>query len=414
MPGNNLGLPTRNVILPEENLISPEIDNQIESITAVPLIENLDNQESQDVKQPLNFNSSANPQGISFKAKVIEIIAEQKNVREDSSVFYQQNLRLKALSGERAGEEFIYYGISDIEVTSADLYQVGDRVYVDVFMEPDGQEVTYVTGSVRTNALYLLVAIFILAVIIIGRFKGLRALLSLFISFFIILYFILPQILNGRDPFLISLIGGLFIMTVIIYLTEGWQKKSHLAILSVFLSLILTLILSVIFTKLTRLTGLSQEEAIFLIGFGGAEINFRGLLLAGMIIGAIGVLDDIIVGQIESVIRIKEANPKLPPQKVFRLAYKIGNTHLGAIVNTLFLTYAGAALPLLLLFVLNRDLGLSFERAINTETVATEIVRTLVGSIGVMASMPIATFLASYGLDNKINRNWLKWTKLIN
>jgi hypothetical protein len=155
----------------------------------------------------------------------------------------------------------------------------------------------------------------------------------------------------GRDPFLITLVGGLLIMTIIIYLTEGWKRKSHLAILTVLLSLLLTLILSIIFTKLTRLTGLAQEEAVFLIGVGQAEINFRGLLLAGMIIGAIGVLDDIVVGQIESVARIKEANPKLPPKKVFSLAYKIGNTHLGAIINTLFLTYAGAALPLLLLFV---------------------------------------------------------------
>ncbi len=221
----------------------------------------------------------------------------------------------------------------------------------------------------------------------------------------------MPQILNGRDPFLISLLGGLFIMTTIIYLTEGWKKKSHLAILSVFLSLTFTLILSIIFTKLTRLTGLAQEEAVFLIGIGQVEINFRGLLLAGMIIGAIGVLDDIIVGQIESVARIKEANPKLPPKKVFNLAYKIGNTHLGAIINTLFLTYAGAALPLLLLFVLNREVGLSFERAINTEAVTTEIVRTLVGSIGVIASMPIATFLAAIGLDQKTKKAWFSWTK---
>jgi len=337
--------------------------------------------------------------GLNFKAEVVEIITQEKKIREDGSDFYQQNLRLKALDGAREGEEFIYEGISEIEVASADLHEVGDKVYVDLFTEPSGLEVAYVVGVVRTGAIYLLLFIFVLTLFIVGRFKGLRAFLGLISSFFIILYFILPQILNGRDPFLVSLLGGLFIMTVIIYLTEGWKRKSHLAILSVLLSLTFTLILSIIFTNLTRLTGLAQEEAIFLIGIGQAEINFRGLLLASMIIGAIGVLDDIIVGQIESVERIKEANPKLPPQKVFKLAYKIGNTHLGAIINTLFLTYAGAALPLLLLFVLNREAGLGFERAINNEAITTEIVRTLVGSIGVMASMPIATLLAVIGLD---------------
>jgi len=403
LPGNELGLPTRNVIITETELAATS--------TAGPLIENLniDNINQADVNSA-NTNPAleTNPNGLNFKAEVIEIIAQEKNVREDGSIFYQQNLRLKALTGERKGEEFVYEGISEIEVASSDLYEVGDKVYVDLFTEPSGLEVAYVVGVVRSGAIYLLIFVFTLAVVAVGRLKGLRALLSLVLSFFIILYFILPQILNGRDPFLISLLGGLFIMTTIIYLTEGWKKKSHLAILSVFLSLTFTLILSIIFTKLTRLTGLAQEEAVFLIGIGQVEINFRGLLLAGMIIGAIGVLDDIIVGQIESVARIKEANSKLPPKKVFNLAYKIGNTHLGAIINTLFLTYAGAALPLLLLFVLNREVGLSFERAINTEAVTTEIVRTLVGSIGVIASMPIATFLAAIGLDKKILFSWTK------
>ena len=406
LPGNELGLPTRNVIITETELAATS--------TAGPLIENLniDNINQADVNSA-NTNPAleTNPNGLNFKAEVIEIIAQEKNVREDGSIFYQQNLRLKALTGERKGEEFVYEGISEIEVASSDLYEVGDKVYVDLFTEPSGLEVAYVVGVVRSGAIYLLIFVFTLAVVAVGRLKGLRALLSLVLSFFIILYFILPQILNGRDPFLISLLGGLFIMTTIIYLTEGWKKKSHLAILSVFLSLTFTLILSIIFTKLTRLTGLAQEEAVFLIGIGQVEINFRGLLLAGMIIGAIGVLDDIIVGQIESVARIKEANPKLPPKKVFNLAYKIGNTHLGAIINTLFLTYAGAALPLLLLFVLNREVGLSFERAINTEAVTTEIVRTLVGSIGVIASMPIATFLAAIGLDQKTKKTWFSWTK---
>ncbi|HQC49597.1 MAG: YibE/F family protein [Patescibacteria group bacterium] len=399
LPGNELGLPTRNVIITETE--------QATTSTASPLTEkiNIENNVNQT-----NSNSAPeeNPNGLNFKAEVIEVMAQVKNVREDRSIFYQQNLRLKALTGERKGEEFIYEGISEIEVASSDLYKVGDKVYVDLFTEPSGLEVAYVVGPVRSGAIYLLLFIFTLAVVVVGRLKGLRALLSLVLSFFIILYFILPQILSGRDPFLITLVGGLLIMTIIIYLTEGWKRKSHLAILTVLLSLLLTLILSIIFTKLTRLTGLAQEEAVFLIGVGQAEINFRGLLLAGMIIGAIGVLDDIVVGQIESVARIKEANPKLPPKKVFSLAYKIGNTHLGAIINTLFLTYAGAALPLLLLFVLNREVGLSFERAINTEAVTTEIVRTLVGSIGVIASMPIATFLAAIGLDKKILFSWTK------
>ena len=341
---------------------------------------------------------AASQDGEGLKARVVEVITEEQKTREDGSTYRQQNLRLEALEGPRKGQEIIYYGISEIEVGNANFYRAGDRVFVDIFQDELGAETVYVVDFVRNKALYLLAFIFILAVIIVGRAKGLRALVSLALSFVVIIKFILPQILAGRDPFLISLVGGLAIMAVIIYFTEGINRKSHIAIFSVLLSLLLTLILSVIFTNLARLTGLSQEDTIFLIGIGQVEINFRGLLLAGMLIGAIGVLDDIIVGQIETVARIKEANPSLSPRKIFMLAYKVGNTHLGAIINTLFLTYAGASLSLLLLFVIHQESGLSLTRALNSEAVTTEVIRTMVGSIGVMASMPIATFLAAFGI----------------
>ena len=343
-------------------------------------------------------NEATSQDGEGLKAKVLEVITEEEKTREDGSIYKQQNLRLEAVEGPRRGQEIIYYGISDIEVANANFYKAGDRVFVDIFQDESGQETVYVVDFVRNKALYILAFIFVLAVIVVGRTKGIRALLSLFLSFVVILKFILPQILAGRDPFLVSLIGGLAIMAAIIYITEGINRKSHIAIFSVLLSLLLTLVLSVIFSNLARLTGLSQEDTIFLIGIGQVEINFRGLLLAGMLIGAIGVLDDIIVGQIEAVARIKEANPSLSPRKIFMLAYKIGNTHLGAIINTLFLTYAGASLSLLLLFVIHQETGLSLTRALNSEAVTTEVIRTMVGSIGVMASMPIATFLAAYGM----------------
>lgn len=331
-----------------------------------------------------------------FKAKVIEILAVEEKTREDGSKYKQQNLKLVGLEGDFKDKDLIYNGISEIQVDSSNFYEISDTVYIDEFIDESGIETFYVVDFVRTSYIYILLIIFIVIVLLIGRYKGLKALLSLVLSFIIIIKFILPQILAGRDPFFVSLIGGVIILAIIIYLTEGFKKKSHIAIVSVLLSLLFTLILSLIFTKLTRLTGLAQEDASFLIGAGKAEINFKGLLLAGFIIGVIGVLDDIVVGQIEAVNSIKEANPSLSPKKVFSLAYRVGNTHLGAIINTLFLTYAGAALPLLLLFILNQDANLTFNRLINTEVVSTEIVRTLVGSIGVMLSMPIATFLASF------------------
>lgn len=336
-----------------------------------------------------------------FKARVSEILKTEKKTRENGSIFEQQDLKLIGLEGEWKGKEVVYKGISNIEVASINTYKVGDKVYVDYFIDDSGQDTFYISDFVRTGNIYLLALIFFLVVIVVGRSKGFKALISLFLSFVVIMEFILPQILAGHDPFLVSLIGGVLILAFIIYLTEGFNKKSNLAVLSVLISLSITLVLSIIFTELTKLSGMAQEESSFLIGAGTTEINFRGLLLAGFIIGAIGVLDDIIIGQIEAVAQIREANPALPAKKVFHLAYKVGNTHLGAITNTLFLTYAGASLPLLLLFIINRNSGLTFDRLINTEVVSTEIVRTLVGSIGVMLSMPIATFLAAFRIKKQ-------------
>jgi len=350
----------------------------------------------------INHNFSQPIKATTFKAEVIDILRLEERFRTDGSIFTQQDLLLRGLEGDFQNQEITYAGISEVEVANSNLYEVGDRVFVDAYLDEFGQGSFYVVEFVRSGPLYILATIFILMVLLIGRFKGFKALISLGLSFVIIIKFILPQILNGRDPFIISLLGGLSILVLIIYITEGIKRKSHLAILSVLLSLLATLTLSVVFTKLTKLTGLAQEEAIFLIGQGGPEINFQGLLLAGFIIGAIGVLDDIVVGQIEAVERIREANPNLPSKKVFYLAYKVGNTHLGAIINTLFLTYAGAALPLLLLFVLNQDSSLTFARVLNTEIISTEIVRTLVGSMGVIFSMPIATFLAAFSQKNKL------------
>jgi len=336
-----------------------------------------------------------------FEAKVIKILDQKEINREDGSKATQQNLLLKGLDGKWKNKEIKFEGISDIEVANAGIYKVGDKVLVQKSTDMEGKEKYYITDFVRRGYLYLLGAIFCLIIILIGRKKGIKSLLGLVISFFIIIKFILPKILDGSNPLYIGLIGAFFILTIMIYLTEGWKRKSHLSVLSVLISLFITLIFSVLFTKLTRLSGMSQDETVYLIGLTKNAINFQGLLLAGMLIGAIGVLDDVIVSQIEVVKQIKEINPQMDNNKVFKAAFKIGNTHLGTMVNTLFLTYAGASLPLLLLFIIKQEPFLSYSQVINNEIIATEIVRTLVGSIGVALSMPIATLLGAYWLKIK-------------
>jgi len=338
-----------------------------------------------------------------FKAKVIQVIEEKIIERENGSEALQQDLRLLGLEKEWKNKEFEHKGISEIDVASANTYKVGDKVLVSEVKNIDGVIDYYVIDLVRSGYLFWLALIFATVTIIIGKKKGIKSLISLMVSFFVIIKFIVPKIISGSSPLFVGVLGALIILAIIIYLTEGWNRKSHIAVVSVFLSLVATFILSWIFTHLTRLTGLAQEETTFLLSANNGAIDFRGLLLTGILIGTIGVLDDVVVGQVESVRQIRKANPHLTNVQVYKAVYEVGNSHLGAIVNTLFLTYTGASLPLLLLFYFNPMGVISFTQVINNEIIATEIVRALVGSIGVALSMPISTFLATIWLRN--NRN---------
>lgn len=342
-------------------------------------------------------------QGKNFEAKVIDIIRQENIIREDGTEALQQNIKLKGLKGDWENKEIIYYGISEIDVLSNPIYEVGDRVWVNETINDNGENDYYILNFSRRGWIYLLGIIFSVLIIFIGRKKGLKSLISLVISFLIITKFIVPKIMLGSNPLFISLIGCAVILGTIIYLTEGFNRKANLAIVSILISLFITFILSLIFVKLSHLTGFSSEEASFLVGsVGNNIIDFSGLLMAGILIGTLGVLDDVVLGQIESVNQIKKLNPELSKIKTFQAASEIGRTHLGSIVNTLFLTYAGASLPLLILFAMGSTYsGVTWMQVIDNEQLATEIIRTLVGSIGLALAFPISTILATYFLDNK-------------
>lgn len=337
-----------------------------------------------------------------FQAKVVRVLDERTLGRSDGSKITQQNLLLRGVNGKWKNKEIISKGISDIDMASANYYAVGDEVIVSHVKDINQVDNYYINDFVRGKYLYLLAFIFCAVIFLVGKKKGFNSLLSLVVSFFIIIKLMVPGIVKGYSPLLVGVTGSLAILAVIIYLTEGWNKKSHLAIFSVLISLMVTFGLAWLFSTLTKLTGMSQEETVFLSGLNNGNMNFRGLLLTGILIGAVGVLDDIIIEQIEAVNQIRLANPNLSNKEVFKSAYEIGNTHLGAIVNTLFLTYTGASLSIILLFYANKTGTVSAAQVINSEAIATEVVRTLTGSIGIALSMPISTLFATLWLKKPL------------
>ena len=242
----------------------------------------------------------------------------------------------------------------------------------------------------RAPMLWLAIA-FAVLVIAFGRLRGALSLAGLAISLAIVLAFIVPSILDGNSPIAVAVVGGMAVMLVTIALAHGLGPKSLAAMLGTGFSLLLVAALAAGFTELTHLTGLASEEAV-LLRFQGVAVDFQGLLLAGMVIGALGVLDDVTVSQASTAMALRAANPALRIREVYSRALVVGRDHVSATVNTLVLAYVGTSLPVLLIFSAR---GIGLGDALNGEAVATEVVGTLVGSIGLIAAVPVTTLFAA-------------------
>ncbi|MBZ6082686.1 YibE/F family protein [Streptomyces olivaceus] len=248
-----------------------------------------------------------------------------------------------------------------------------------------------VTDINRRLPLALLAGIFALAVVVVGRLRGLMALVSLAISFLLLNFFILPAILQGSNPLLVAVIGSSAIMLIALYLCHGLSARTSVAVLGTLISLLLIGVLGSLFIGWAALTGNTDDNTGLIHGLY-PSIDMSGLLLAGVIIGSLGVLDDVTVTQTSAVWELHEANPTMGWRGLYRAGIRIGRDHIASVVNTLVLAYAGAALPLLLLFSIAQS---GVGTVANSELVAEEIVRTLVGSIGLVASVPVTTALAA-------------------
>ncbi|MBB5850447.1 YibE/F family protein [Amycolatopsis umgeniensis] len=243
----------------------------------------------------------------------------------------------------------------------------------------------------RGTPLLLLAGLFAVAVIVLGRWQGLAALIALGLSFLVLALFVLPSILAGESPLLVAIAGAGAIMFVALYLTHGLSARTSVAVLGTLVSLILIGVLSAIFSAAASLTGLDDSTSQ-LIGSLGHGIDARGLLLAGVVIGALGVLDDVTVTQTSAVWELRRANPSLGWRELYGAGLRIGRDHVGSAVNTLVMAYAGAALPVLLYTSLS---GVGLGSILGAEDIAQEIVRTLAGSVGIVAAVPVTTVLAA-------------------
>lgn len=305
-----------------------------------------------------------------------------------------QRLLVELTSGPQAGASVeVSIGVRDLNA-AGQRYAVGDRVYLSVSTGPDGRQAYTLLDRDRSTALSVLAVLFAGAIVALGRWKGFRALLGLAFTFVVLIWVLVPLILRGYPPVAVAIAVSFVVFGVTLMVTHGIGRMALAALAGTSVSLVLTGLLAAAFVAGAGLTGLADEESSFLqIVLGDRAINPRGLLLAGMLVGALGVLDDITVSQSSLVFELRRANPTLSGWELFAAGVRVGRDHIAATVNTLVLAYAGAALPLLLLFSqLNEPLWW----IVNREIVAQEIVQTLVGSLGLIAAVPLTTGFAAW------------------
>jgi uncharacterized membrane protein len=299
--------------------------------------------------------------------------------------------------GADAGETFTFDYSS---APRARAIQEGDDVVVGKGAEPQGDPPPgaeapsryFFMDFDRRAPLVALGVLFSIVVIALSRWRGLAALAGLGVSLVVLVKFVLPAILDGREPLAVAVVGGATIMFLALYLAHGLSAATTTAVLGTLASLLLTAVLALLFVEISAFTGLGSEEAAFL-QISQQQVNLEGLLLASIIIGTLGVLDDVTVTQASAVWELQRASPGYGLKNLFGAGIRIGRDHIASTVNTLVLAYAGASLPLLILFSVSDR---ALDQVVNTEIVAEEVVRTLVGSIGLIASVPITTGLAAF------------------
>ena len=320
-----------------------------------------------------------------YRGKVLEIVEEEmREIPGTDTQHLYQTIQAEVLEGSLEGEIIVIEN-DYLELDAGDKFYFNHNVYID------GSESFGIINIDRRDSLILLTVIFIAAIIGLGRWQGVRSLIALFGSFLVIIYVLLPGILNGWNPLLASFVVAGGILFLAIFFTHGFNRESLVAYLGTMMAVVLAGLFAVFAVHITDLSGLASDETVYLNFNTNGTLNFTALLLGAFIIGFLGVLDDIAVTQAAVVSEIFNSNPEISRREVYQRAMRVGREHVGALVNTLVLAYTGAALPLLLYFSGGTA---GFMSTINLEIFATEIVRIIVGSTGLILTVPIVTMLA--------------------
>lgn len=309
-----------------------------------------------------------------------------------------QDVRVHLDSGDLIGVEKEIHVVDSADQQSRTL-GIGDKVIVLENVGLDGKPSFSVMDFYRFPKVVVVLLIFFLIIIgVIGRRRGILSLLALMWSIAVLMFFIVPNIAQGRNPFIISILGAFLIVVVSIVLAHGFNRRTIIASVGTVITLLLSVGIAYVSIKFTRSFGMGTEDAQFLLSGPLENVNLKGILLAGIIIGTLGVLDDVTTSQAAAVDEIHDANKSLSVSELYKRGMSVGKEHIIALVNTLVLAYAGASLPVLILFSIY---SLPVWVTLSSEMIVEEIVRTLSGSVSLILAVPITTYLAAVVMGSK-------------
>ncbi len=308
-----------------------------------------------------------------------------------------QIVTVELLSGDRKGqvEQINVGGTSDL--IDADRYAEGDVVIV-AEVSVDQEQNYYIYDRYRIPGLAIVVGVFLVLAVVFARLRGIGSVAGLLVSITVLMTYIVPSLTGGGNPILVTLSGTLFIVSVTLFVSHGFRLRTGVALVSTMTTIGLAYLLSVFFVSVSQMFGSGTEETFYLqfvlSQSQGVDIDLRGLLLGGIIIGMLGVLDDVTMGQAASIDEIKRANPKLGFKELYTAGMSVGRDHIASLVNTLALAYVGSSLPLFLLLTIN-EASAPLWVLVNSEFISQEIVRTMAGSSAIILAVPITTSIAA-------------------
>jgi uncharacterized membrane protein len=326
------------------------------------------------------------------RATVLEILSEEeRDIMGTNTTTTVQMLRVELLEGQKAGQ-VVTFG-NDILILAP-----GDTIFVNRLEAIDGTEYFIFKDIERRPQLFVITGLLLFLIVIFAGWQGIRAIISLGVSLLAIIFLLVPALLAGYSPALASLVISAGILSIILFFTHGIRPHVVIAYAGTLAAVALTCAIAWWSVSWLRLTGFSSDASIYLNFSTGGTLDIAGLLLGSIIIGLLGVLDDVSITQASVVHELRRANQSLSMWELYARAIRVGRDHVGSLVNTLALAYVGAALPLVLLYArANADFWVS----INQEVMAAEIVRIVVGSIGLVLAVPLTTIIAAWYFRDK-------------